>query len=71
LISSQWKHGRLSGQPDSTPPPRRLDRYGWSTLVAGALLLHFGTLQISEQIGVGLHLAALAVLLKEITLPIA
>ena len=53
-----------------------LDRQGWSTLVADALLLlisfttnygddnllHFGTLQISEQIGVGLHLAALAAL---------
>ena len=29
----------LSGQPDSAPPPRLLDRQGWSTLVAGALLL--------------------------------
>ena len=29
----------LSGQPDSAPPPRLLDRQCWSTLVAGALLL--------------------------------
>ena len=49
---------------------------GWSTLVAGSLLLlisfttnygddnlsQFGTFQTSEQIGVGLHLAALAAL---------
>ena len=66
---------RLPGIPRSSPP-RLLDRQGWSTLVAGALLLlisfttnygddnllHFGTLQTSEQIGVGLHLAALAAL---------
>ena len=66
----------LPGQPDSAAPPRLLDRQGWSTLVAGSLpllisfttnygddnLLHFGTLQTSEQIGVGLHLAALAAL---------
>ena len=65
----------LPGIPRSSPP-RLLDRQGWSTLVAGALLLlisfttnygdvnllHFGTLQTSEQIGVGLHLAALAAL---------
>ena len=65
----------LPGIPRSSPP-RLLDRQGWSTLAAGALLLlisfttnygddnllHFGTLQTSEQIGVGLHLAALAAL---------
>ena len=52
----------LPGIPRSSPP-RLLDRQGWSTLVAGALLLlisfttnygddnllHFGTLQTSEQ----------------------
>jgi hypothetical protein len=61
---------------EAVAPPRLLDRQGWSTLVAGALLLlisltanygddnliHFGTLQTSEQIGVGLHVAALAAL---------
>jgi hypothetical protein len=29
----------LPGHPDSVPPPRLLDRQGWSTLAAGALLL--------------------------------
>jgi hypothetical protein len=60
----------LPGQSDSAPPPRLLDRQGWSTLLAGALLLpislttncsndnlfQLGTLEASEQIGVGLHL---------------
>jgi len=54
---------RLPGLPDPLPRPRLLDRQGWSTLVAGALLLlisfttnygddnllHFVTLQTSEQ----------------------
>ena len=66
----------LPGLPAPLPRPRLLDRQGWSTLLAGALLLlislttnygddnllHFGTFQTSEQIGVGLHLAALAAL---------
>ena len=66
----------LSGQPDSAPPPQLLDRQGWSTLVAGALLLlisfttnygndnlpRFRTLPASEQVGLCLHLAALAAL---------
>ena len=66
----------LPGQPAPLPRPRLLDRQGWSTFIAGSLLLlisfttnygdenllHFGTLQTSEQIGVGLHLAALAAL---------
>jgi hypothetical protein len=66
----------LRGQPDSAPPPRLLDRQGWSTLAAGALLLlisfttnygndnlsHFRRLPAHEQIGMGLHFAALAAL---------
>ena len=66
----------LAGQSESAPPPRPLDRQGWSTLVAGALLLlisfttnygndnifQFCKLPAHEQIGMGLHLAALAAL---------
>ena len=66
----------LSGQPDSAPPPRLLDRQGWSTLVAGALLLlisfttnygndnllKFGDIATLDKVGMGLHLAALAAL---------
>ena len=66
----------LSGQPDSAPPPRLLDRQGWSTLVAGALLLlisfttnygndnllKFGDIANLDKVGMGLHLAALAAL---------
>jgi hypothetical protein len=68
--------GRLPEQPDSLPPPRLLDRQGWSTLVAGSLLLliSFSTnygddnlLQLDKlpaavALGMGLHLAALAAL---------
>jgi hypothetical protein len=64
------------GQPDSVPPPRLLDRQGWSTLAAGALLLlisfttndgddnlsRFRRLPAHDQVGVGLHIAALAAL---------
>jgi hypothetical protein len=66
----------LSGQPDSAPPPRLLDRQGWSTLVAGALLLlisfttnygndnllKFGDIATLDKVGMGLHLVALAAL---------
>jgi hypothetical protein len=66
----------LPGQLDSAPPPRLLDRQGWSTLAAGALLLlisfttnygndnfsHVGTFPAFVQVGMGLHLAALAAL---------
>ena len=66
----------LPRQPDSAPPPQLLDRQGWSTLVAGALLLlisfttnygndnlsRFRSLPASEQVGICLHLAALAAL---------
>jgi hypothetical protein len=66
----------LPGQPDSVPPPRLLDRQGWSTLAAGALLLlisfttnygndnlsRFRRLPAHDQVGVGLHIAALAAL---------
>ena len=65
-----------SGKPDSAPLPRVLDRQGWSTLVAGSLLLlisfttnygndnlsRFRSLPASEQVGICLHLAALAAL---------
>ena len=66
----------LPRQPDSAPPPQLLDRQGWSTLVAGSLLLlisfttnygndnlsRFRSLPASEQVGICLHLAALAAL---------
>ena len=69
LESPQW-------QPAPSQPPWLPDRQGWSTLLAGALLLlisflanygddhllQFGSLPASDQIGMGLHLAALAAL---------
>ena len=69
LESLQW-------QPAPSQPPWLPDRQGWSTLLAGALLLlisffsnygddhllQFGSLPASDQIGMGLHLAALAAL---------
>jgi hypothetical protein len=62
--------------PSDLPLPRLLDRQGWSTLLAGALLLlisfitnygddnllQFANLKTAHQIGMGLHLAALAAL---------
>ena len=67
-----------SALPALEPEPWLLDRQGWSTLVAGALLLlisfttndgddhllHFGSLPAAVQVGVGLHLAALAALVS-------
>ena len=72
----------LPKQPDSAPPPRLLDRQGWSTLAAGALLLlisfttnygddnlsHFGRLPAAVALGVGLHIAALAALIGDVQL---
>jgi hypothetical protein len=69
----------LPGQSDSLPPPRLLDRQGWSTLAAGALLLlisfttnygndnlsHFRALPAFVQVGMGLHVAALAALASD------
>ena len=66
----------LSAQPGLTPRPRLLDRQGWSTLLAGVLLLlisftsnygdenllRFSRLKTADQIGICLHLAALAAL---------
>ena len=66
---------RLPGIPRSSPP-RLLDRQGWSTLVAGALLLlisfttnygddklsRFRRLPAHDQVGMGIHVAALAAL---------
>jgi hypothetical protein len=66
----------LSALPGLTPRPRLLDRQGWSTLLAGALLLlisftsnygdenllRFSRLKTADQIGICLHLAALAAL---------
>ena len=66
----------LPRQPDSAPPPQLLDRQGWSTLFAGALLLlisfttnygndnlsRFSRLPAPVTVAVGLHLAALAAL---------
>ena len=68
--------------PDGAQRPWGLDRQGWSTLLAGALLLlisfttnygdvnllGFGSLQTAQQIGVGLHLAALAALAGDVEL---
>ena len=67
------------GQPDSVPLPRLLDRQGWSTLVAGSLLLlisfttNYGDDNPSRSrrppaavaLGVGLHVAALAALASD------
>ena len=66
----------ISGQPGLAPQPRLLDRQGWSTLVAGALLLlisftanygddnllQFSSIAVAHKIGICLHLAALAAL---------
>ena len=71
-----------SAQPALTQQPRLLDRQGWSTLLAGALLLlislttnygddylsRFRTLPAHVQIGMGLHLAALAALAGDVQL---
>jgi hypothetical protein len=67
-----------------TPPPRPplLDRQALATFLAGVLLLlisfttnygygdlqHFGSLAIHEQVGMGLHLAALAALFGDVEL---
>ena len=72
----------LPGQLDSAAPPRLLDRQGWSTLVAGALLLlislttndgndnllKFGDIATLDKVGMGLHLAALAALAGDVQL---
>ncbi|MFZ0408995.1 MAG: hypothetical protein WAM11_12920, partial [Cyanobium sp.] len=64
------------------PRPRWLDRQGFSTLVAGALLLlisfttnygddnllHLGSIPAYDQVGMGLHLAALAALAGDVQL---
>jgi hypothetical protein len=66
----------LPGLPAPLPRPRLLDRHGWSTLIAGSLLLlisfttnygddnlfQFGNLPAPDKVGMGLHLAALAAL---------
>ncbi len=66
----------ISGPPGLAPQPRLLDRQGWSTLVAGALLLlisfttnygddnllQFSRIAVAHKIGLCLHLAALAAL---------
>lgn len=68
--------------PSDLPPPRLLDRQGWSTLLAGALLLlisfttnygddnllQFASLKAADQIGMGFHLAALAALVGDVEL---
>ena len=65
-----------SAPPAVVPQPWLLDRQGWSTLLAGALLLlisyitnygddnlfQLSALPADDQIGMGLHLAALAAL---------
>lgn len=70
------------GSPAPVPRPWLLDRQGWSTLLAGALLLlisftknygddnlsRFRTLPASEQVGICLHLAALAALVGDVEL---
>jgi hypothetical protein len=68
--------------PPVLPPPRLFDRQGWSTLLAGALLLvisfttnygddnllHLASLKTAHQIGMGLHFAALAALVGDVEL---
>ena len=68
--------------PVLPPRPRWLDRQGFSTLFAGALLLlisfttnygddnllHLGSIPASDKVGVGLHLAALAALAGDVQL---
>ena len=72
----------LPGLHAPVPRPRPLDRQGWSTLLAGSLLLlnlfttnygddklsRFLRLPAHEQVGMGLHLAALAALVSEVQL---
>ena len=72
----------LPGQPVSAPPPRLLDHQGWSTLVAGSLLLlisfttnygddnllHSGAIPAHDQVGICLHVAALAALAGDVQL---
>ena len=67
---------------EALPPPRLLDRQGWSTIFAGGLLLlisftanygddsllHFASLPAPIKVGVGLHLAALAALVGDVEL---
>ena len=71
-----------SSAPSDLPPPKLLDRQGWSTLFAGALLLlisfttnygddnllRFASLKTAHQIGMGLHFAALAALVGDVEL---
>ena len=68
----------LPERPAPVPQPWLRDLQGWSTLAAGCLLLlisfttnygddnlpHFHRLPTAVQVGVGLHVAALAVLLE-------
>jgi hypothetical protein len=68
--------------PSDLPPPRLLDRQGWSKFLAGALLLlisfttnygddnlfRLASLKTAHQIGMGLHLAALAALVGDVEL---
>ncbi len=72
----------FSALPGLGPRPRLLDRQGWSTLLAGALLLlisftsnygdenllRFSRLKTADQIGICLHLAALAALASDVEL---
>ncbi len=71
-----------SALPALAPQPRLLDRQGCSTLLAGSLLLlisftanygddklsRFRRLPADEQVGMGLHLAALAALVSDVEL---
>jgi len=72
----------ISGPPGLAPQPRLLDHQGWSTLVAGALLLlisfttsygvdnllQFSSIAVAHKIGLCLHLAALAALACDVEL---
>ena len=71
-----------SAPPAVVPQPWLLDRQGWSTLLAGALLLlisyitnygddnlfQLSALPADDQIGMGFHLAALAALFGDVEL---
>ena len=77
--------GSIASRAEPSDPIPRLwlfDRQGWSTLLAGALLLlisfitnygddnllHFGSIPAHDKVGMGLHLAALAALAGDVEL---
>ena len=80
--SATWLDLAPGGAPPPPPQHPLIDRQGLATFLAGVLLLlisfntnycygdlqHFVSLAINEQIGMGLHLAALAALFSDVEL---